>query len=67
MFKDAFHKRLVQEGIKPSTRPEVIKHCEELMKAVWREQGINLITKLIESMRRRCQAVIIAGGWHTKY
>jgi transposase len=67
MFKDAFHKELVQEGIKPSTRPEVMKRCGELMKAVWRDQGMELIDKLIESMRRRCVAVIAAGGWYTKY
>jgi hypothetical protein len=67
MFKDAFHQRLVQEGIKPSTRQEIMKRCGELMKAVWKEQGMDLIKKLIETMQRRCQAVIAARGWHTKY
>lgn len=67
MFKDAFHARLIHEGIKPSTRPEVMRRCEELLKEVWRDQGMTLIMKLINSMRARCEAVIAAKGWHTKY
>ena len=37
MFKEAFHKRLVQEAIKLSTHPEVLQHCGKLMKEVWKE------------------------------
>ena len=67
MFKDAFHKRLIEEGIKPSTRPEVLKKVYMLLEEVWRDQGMELINKLIESMPRRCAAVIAAGGGCTKY
>jgi hypothetical protein len=67
MFKDAFHKQLVQEGIKPSTHPDVMKRCEKLMKKVWREQEMSLINKLVGSMRRRCEAVIAEGGGYSKY
>ena len=67
MFKDEFHKRLIQLNIKPSTRPEVLKKCHELMRQVWRDQGMQLINKLIESMPKRCAAVIKAKGGHSKY
>jgi DDE superfamily endonuclease/Transposase len=67
MFKEAFHKRLVQEGIKPSTRLEVLQRCKDIMKEVWSMQGMELIRKLVESMSRRCAAVIAARGGYTKY
>ena len=41
MFKDAFHKQLILERIRPSTRPDLMKRCEELLKKVWREQGMS--------------------------
>jgi len=66
-FKDAFHEELIKQGIKPSRRPDVMTRCEEILKKVWREQGMVLIKKLIQSMRRRCELVIAAGGGHTKY
>ena len=34
MFKDEFHKRLIQLNIKPSTQLEVLKKCHELMQQV---------------------------------
>jgi len=67
IFKDALHKRLIEEGIKPSSRAEVLKHCKTILKEVWRDQGMELITKLIKSMPRRWAAVIAAGGGYTKY
>jgi len=66
-FKDAFHEELIKQGIKPSKRLDVMTRCEEILKKVWREQGMVLIKKLIQSMRRRCELVIAAGGGHTKY
>jgi len=33
-FKETFYKRLIQERIKPSTRSEIMKRCEELLIAV---------------------------------
>ena len=67
MFKDAFHERLIEEGIKSSKNAEVMKRCMTILVEVWRDQGMKLITKLIKSMPRRCAAVIAAGGGHTKY
>ena len=67
MFKDAFHKRLIEESIKPSTRAEVLKRCKTILKEVWQDQGMQLIKKLIKSMPQRCAAVIAAGGGYTKY
>ena len=67
IFKEAFHKRLIKEGIKPSSRAEVLKRCKVILKEVWQDQGMELITKLIRSMPRRCAAVIAAGGGCTKY
>ena len=34
---------------------------------VWEELGEEVLDKLVESMNRRLQAVINAGGWYTKY
>ena len=34
MFKDAFHKRLIEESIKPATRAEVLKRCKTILKEV---------------------------------
>jgi len=67
MFKDAFHKRLIEEGIKPSARAEQLQRCKTILQEVWRNQGMELIKTLIESMPRRCAAVIAAGGGYTKY
>ena len=40
MFKEAFHKRLVQEAIKSSTCSQVLQCYGELMKEVWKEQAV---------------------------
>ena len=34
---------------------------------VWEELDKRVLNKLAESMTRRLQAVIKAGGWYTKY
>ena len=39
----------------------------ELAKQAWSEQGQDIIDRLIESMPRRCEAVIAAGGGWTDY
>ena len=67
MFKDALHKRLIEEGMKPSPRAEVLRRCKTILKEVWQDQGMKLIKGLIESMPRCCAAVIKAGGRYTKY
>jgi hypothetical protein len=38
-----------------------------VLQNAWRELPINLLTKLVESMPRRCEAVIQAKGFATKY
>jgi len=66
-FKERFHTRCAHLGIKPSTRSEVLEKCADILRELWREQGMELITKLIESMPRRIAAVIAARGGPTKY
>ena len=66
-FKERFHARCAHLGLKPSTRAEVLEKHADVLRELWREQGLKLITKLIESMPRRVAAVIAAKGGHTKY
>ena len=66
-LKERFHARCAAIGLKPSTRPEVLEKFVTIVRQLWREQGIELIMKLIESMPRRVAAVIAAKGGHTKY
>ena len=46
---------------------EAKERCGELLKQVWRECREELVRALMESMPRRCQAVIANKGGHTKY
>jgi len=66
-FKERFHARCAYLGIKPSTHSEVLEKCVDILRELWREQGTELIMKLIESMPRRVAAVIAAREGHTKY
>ena len=66
-FKERFHARCVHLGLKSFTRAKVLEKCANILRELWRGQGMELITKLIESMPRRVAAVIAAKGGHTKY
>jgi hypothetical protein len=39
----------------------------EIIKKAWYELPVDILTKLAESMPNRCQAVIDAKGYATKY
>jgi hypothetical protein len=66
-IKERFHSRCIHLGLKPSIRPEVLEKYAGILKDLWNEQGMGLITSLIESMPSRVAAVITAQGGHTKY
>jgi len=66
-FKEHFHACGASLGLKPSTRSEVLEKYVDVLMELWREQGLELITKLIEPMPRCIAAVIAARGGHTKY
>ena len=55
------------EGLRPSTHKSVVECSREILIELWRDQGMDLIEKLIESMPRRVKAVIAARGDSTKY
>jgi len=42
-------------------------HYGEVMQEVWYPQGTEMVEALINSMPKRCQAVIDANGGWTKY
>ena len=44
-----------------------LDHLFELVKQVWAEVDVNYLQTLVDSMPRRCAAVIKAKGWATKY
>jgi hypothetical protein len=66
-FKERFHRAFWQAGLRISTREDIKERCRELMKLLWRDQGRDMIMKLIQSMPRRVAAVIAAKGEITKY
>ena len=66
-FKEHFHARCACLGLKHSTRAEVLEKHADVLRELWREQRLQVITKLIESMLRCVGAVIAARGGHTKY
>ena len=47
----------------PSNEEELFKTLAE----AWKALPVDLLTKLADSMPRRCQAVIDSKGWPTKY
>jgi transposase len=51
----------------PSSSQDAFERYSELIQECWNEQNQELVQSLIESMPKRCQAVIDAKGGHTKY
>jgi len=51
----------------PSSSQDAFEKYSALIQECWAEQNQELVQSLIESMPRRCQAVIDARGGHTKY
>jgi hypothetical protein len=49
-FKERFHAAFFRLGLPVSTRMDVTQRCKELLKQVWKDQGRDMIMKLIESM-----------------
>jgi hypothetical protein len=50
--------------------PQVHRSCKKLRQAVqeaWESITHDRIRELVHSMKERCQAVIDADGWYTKY
>jgi hypothetical protein len=66
-FKTRFHKRFTDLKADVSSAQEAKERYGELLKQVWRECREELVHALVESMPRRCQAVIANNGGHTKY
>jgi len=66
-FKARFHTRFMEMFNHPSKSLEARYRYGEVMQDVWYSQGISLVESLINSMPRRCQAVIDANGGWTKY
>ncbi len=48
-------------------KPTNEKELFELLSDSWQNLSLNLLQSLVESMPKRCQAVIDADGWPTKY
>lgn len=48
-------------------RPSNINSLKTIVNAEWMKMDKNICHKLVESMPRRCEAVIKAQGGHTKY
>jgi acyl carrier protein phosphodiesterase len=56
--------RRVRNGLNP---PETLDEIRRALIQEWNNIPQTFIRKLIDSMRRRCQAVIHASGGHTHY
>ena len=59
-FKECFPTCCAHLGLKSSTHAEVLKKYADILRELWREQGLQLITKLIESKLRWVAAIITA-------
>jgi len=46
---------------------ETVEELQDVIAAEWDKVDKELILNLTHSMPKRCQAVIDAEGWHTKY
>ena len=66
-LKARFHQRFLELFNHPSKSLEARYQYGEVLQEVWYSQGMELVTKLIESMPRRCQAVIEVQGSWTKW
>ena len=66
-LKARFHQRFLELFNHPSKSLEARYRYGEVLQEVWYSQGMELVNKLIESMPRRCEAVIQAQGGWTKY
>jgi transposase len=66
-FKARFHKRFLELFNHPSKSSEARYRYAEVLQEVWYSQGMELVEALIQSMPRRCTAVIEATGGWTKY
>ena len=51
------------EGRKPTNQDDLF----QLLKAEWEKIPVSVLTNLVDSMPRRCEAVIAAKGFPTKY
>jgi DDE superfamily endonuclease/Transposase len=66
-LKVRFHHRFTELFNHPSKSLEARYRYGEILQEVWYSQGMELVEALIESMPRRCKAVIEAQGGWTKY
>jgi len=66
-LKDCFRKWFFELEYCSSHNAKCMFQYEKLLQEVWQNIGQELIDKLISSMPRRVEAVIAAGGGHTKY
>jgi DDE superfamily endonuclease len=66
-LKVRFHQRFLELFTHPSKSLEARYQYSEVLQEVWYSQGMELVMALIESMPRRCAAVIEAKGGWTKY
>lgn len=66
-FKTRFHIHFTDLKTDVSSAQESKDRYGELLKQVWRECREELVRALVESIPRRCAAVIANNGGHTKY
>lgn len=66
-FKARFHKHFLELFDHASKSLEARYRYGEVLQEVWYNQGMEMVEALIESMPKRCVAVIEANGGWTKY
>lgn len=66
-FKVKFYKRFLDTKSEVTSGQEAIEKYSDALKQVWAECREELVHALVESMLRRCAAVITVNGGHTKY
>ena len=66
-LKEALHKQFPEIAYMRGSKEEVIEKLSEALVICWNKIAPAFFESLIDSMEERCDAVIQANGWHTRF
>jgi transposase len=66
-LKETLHKRFPEIAYMRGSKEEVIKKLSKALVICWNEIAPAFFKSLINSIEERCDAIIEAKGWHTRF
>jgi hypothetical protein len=66
-LKEMLHKQFPEIAYRRGSKEEVIKKLSKALVICWNKIAPAFFESLIDSMEERCDAVIEANGWHTRF